>query len=481
MPRFKLTVEYAGTKYSGWQIQKNARTVQGEIDRAVRTITSRMDFELYGSGSTDAGVHALAQVAHLDVATNLPPDTLVERLNGELPADINILDAVVVPHRFHARHDAVARRYLYQIARRRTAFAKAYVWWVKDALKVDRMRRAADAFVGFKDFGAFAESDGRGDAERSTDVRLDRLDIGEADGLVLVAVEGSHFLWKMVRRIVGVLVEIGRGRLEPDAAARLMTDSTDVPARLTAPASGLFLERVYYKDDPRDHHAQAGHAAAALVDCPSYLASSARSPVRRQFGPQHETHDANVAGRAVLDTIRLQILIVDAPSGGRHRRVDVARETIRQRAQILTRTGREARGHLLPIASRTGCRSARRRATTTRCTAPGPAPVQARQPADEVGFAFIGKAGEVAPLVGDDERALERQKIARDERFEKKRIGHPGDGGRAEIPVEQRSPRTTRERWYRTRRHRARPWQTRPRGAHARLPIRPRAQRREAR
>jgi tRNA pseudouridine38-40 synthase len=251
MPRFKLTVEYAGTKYSGWQIQKNARTVQGEIDRAVRTITSRMDFELYGSGRTDAGVHALAQVAHLDVATSLPPDTLVERLNGELPADINVLDAVVVPHRFHARHDAVARRYLYQISRRRTAFAKAYVWWVKDAMQVDRMRRAADAFVGFKEFGTFAETDGRGDGERSTDVRLDRLDIGEEDGLVLVAIEGSHFLWKMVRRIVGVLVEIGRGRLEPDAAARLMTDSTDVPARLTAPASGLFLERVYYKDDPR--------------------------------------------------------------------------------------------------------------------------------------------------------------------------------------------------------------------------------------
>jgi tRNA pseudouridine38-40 synthase len=122
---------------------------------------------------------------------------------------------------------------------------------VKDAITVERMRRAAETFVGFKDFGAFAESDGRGDEDRSTDVRVDRLDIGEADGLVLVAVEGSHFLWKMVRRIVGVLVEIGRGRLEPDAAARLMTESGDVPARLTAPASGLFLERVYYKDDPR--------------------------------------------------------------------------------------------------------------------------------------------------------------------------------------------------------------------------------------
>ena len=86
MPRFKLTIEYAGTRYSGWQIQKNAKTIQGEIDRAVRTVTGRKDFELYGSGRTDAGVHALAQVAHLDVSTTLPPDTLRLRVNDELPS-----------------------------------------------------------------------------------------------------------------------------------------------------------------------------------------------------------------------------------------------------------------------------------------------------------------------------------------------------------------------------------------------------------
>src|ERR1700751_3075032 len=120
MPRFKLTIEYAGTRYSGWQIQKNARTVQGEIDRAARTITKRRDFELYGSGRTDAGVHALGQVAHLDVVTSVPADTLRRRLNDGLPADINILALDAVSRRFHARHHAVARRYLYQIARRRT-------------------------------------------------------------------------------------------------------------------------------------------------------------------------------------------------------------------------------------------------------------------------------------------------------------------------------------------------------------------------
>ena len=253
MPRLKLTIEYAGTRYSGWQIQKNARTVQGEIDRAVRTVTLRKDFELYGSGRTDAGVHASGQIAHLDVATSLPPESLRRRLNDELPADINILHIEQVPHRFHARHDALARRYLYQIARRRTAFAKPFVWWVKDPIDVDRMREAGRAFVGMRDFQSFAASDddGRsaGQADRSTLVLIERLAVVEAEDLVLVGIDGSHFLWKMVRRIVGVLVETGRGALDPDAAATFLRESSTAPARLTAPPSGLFLDRVYYAGD----------------------------------------------------------------------------------------------------------------------------------------------------------------------------------------------------------------------------------------
>ncbi|MEO8256158.1 MAG: tRNA pseudouridine(38-40) synthase TruA [Acidobacteriota bacterium] len=255
MPRFKLTIEYAGTRYSGWQIQKNARTVQGEIDRAVRVVTLRKDFELYGSGRTDAGVHASGQVAHLDVVSPLPAESLRRRLNDELPADINILRAEAVPHRFHARHDAVARRYLYQIARRRTAFAKAYVWWVKDPIDAALMRQAGQAFVGMRDFQSFAARDGgegaSGAAERSTLVLIDRLTIVESDDLVLVGIEGSHFLWKMVRRVVGVLVETGRGALAPTAAANFLRESSDAPARLTAPPSGLFLERVFYAGDTR--------------------------------------------------------------------------------------------------------------------------------------------------------------------------------------------------------------------------------------
>ena len=251
MPRFKLTLEYAGTRYSGWQIQQNARTVQGEIDKAVRTVTGRKDFELYGSGRTDAGVHALGQVAHLDVSTTLPPETLRRRVNDELPADINILSALVVPHRFHARHHAVARRYLYQVATRRTAFAKPYVWWVKEPLHADRMRETASAFVGLHDFAGFAVA-ARDDDDTSTRVRLERIDIQSDGALVLFGVEGSHFLWRMVRRLVGVLVAAGRGELDVADAQALLGKRSELPAKLTAPASGLFLERVFYENDARD-------------------------------------------------------------------------------------------------------------------------------------------------------------------------------------------------------------------------------------
>jgi tRNA pseudouridine38-40 synthase len=245
--RLKLTIEYAGTRYSGWQIQKNARTVQGVIERAILDATGVDDFELYGSGRTDAGVHALAQVAHLDIRSTLAEDVLRRRINDALPTDIVILRADRVPHRFHARRDAQARSYLYQVARRRTAFGKPFVWWVKEDLSVEAMRAAARSFVGFHDFQAFSDDD---PTEKSTEVLVDALDIHEDEDLILLRIEGSHFIWKMVRRIVGVLVEVGRGRVAPENVAAMFA-ATDI-AKLTAPASGLFLERVYYAGDRRD-------------------------------------------------------------------------------------------------------------------------------------------------------------------------------------------------------------------------------------
>jgi tRNA pseudouridine38-40 synthase len=248
MPRFRLTIEYAGTKYSGWQIQKNARTVQGELHRALQVALGRTPFETYGSGRTDTGVHALAQVAHLDTAATLPPASIVDRVNAELPADINVLAVERVPPRFHARHSAVARSYVYQIARRRTAFAKPYVWWVRDPLDIAKMQAAAAALTGFSDFRAFTDDD---PDEKSTQVLVNEIRVQEDGDLILVRVVGSHFLWKMVRRIVGVLVEAGRGALTPAQVASLLSSESDLPPKLTAPSSGLFLERVYYEGDAR--------------------------------------------------------------------------------------------------------------------------------------------------------------------------------------------------------------------------------------
>src|SRR5262245_25681166 len=139
MARLKLTLEYAGTRFSGWQKQKNARTVQGELERAIAETLSSDDFECQGSGRTDAGVHALMQVAHLEARVPMALEAFRRRVNDTLPPDINLMAVVKAPHRFHARHHAVARSYLYQVARRRTAFAKPYVWWVKEPIDIAAM------------------------------------------------------------------------------------------------------------------------------------------------------------------------------------------------------------------------------------------------------------------------------------------------------------------------------------------------------
>ena len=256
MPRFKLLIEYAGTRYSGWQIQKNARTVAGEIERAIMDVTRRREFELYGAGRTDAGVHALAQVAHLEIYTDLSPGVLRQRINDALPADIHIRSVDKVPHRFHARHDAAARSYLYQISRRKSAFFKPYVWWVKEPLDLGRMREAAQAFVGMQNFASFSADE---PGEKSTKVLVDRLEIAEDGDLVLVRIVGSHFLWRMVRRVVGVLAAVGRGDLTVADVSGFLDERSDLPATLTAPASGLFLEAVYYGGDgaPAPLHAVA--------------------------------------------------------------------------------------------------------------------------------------------------------------------------------------------------------------------------------
>ena len=248
MARFKLTIEYQGTRYSGWQIQANARTIQGEILDTIRKVTGHAAVEFQGAGRTDAGVHALAQVAHLEIPPSLPPEILRIRINDELPADISILSFEPAPHRFHARHNAVARSYLSQIARRRTAFGKRLVWWVRKPLNLERMRQAASLFPGMRDCRSFSADD---PAEKSTRVLIDRIDLSEAGDLVLLRIEGSHFLWRMVRRVVGVIAAVGTGEVSLADVQRFLEVQSPEPARLAAPASGLFLERVYYPGDGR--------------------------------------------------------------------------------------------------------------------------------------------------------------------------------------------------------------------------------------
>jgi tRNA pseudouridine38-40 synthase len=250
MARFKIYIEYEGTRYSGWQIQQNARTIQGEIISVIRKVFNTDTFEFYGSGRTDAGVHALLQVAHLDLKTVLAPEIIRMKLNDELPADINILEVEKASPSFHARHDAVARSYLYQISRRRTAFGKKYVWWIKDKLDVKIMRCEAELFVGLKNFQSFTADS---PDVKSTEVQIKSLEITENGDLILVRICGSHFLWKMVRQIVGILVEAGRGNLTDEEIAGFLKSSSAVPARYTAPPSGLFLERVFYRNDKQSY------------------------------------------------------------------------------------------------------------------------------------------------------------------------------------------------------------------------------------
>lgn len=248
MARFKVFVEYAGTKYSGWQIQKNARTVQGEMTHVIAEVSGQHRFELYGSGRTDAGVHALEQVAHLDIITSIAAETLRRRVNDALPSDIHILKLELAQRKFHARHDAVSRSYLYQISRRRTAFAKNFVWWVREDLDLAKMRATAEQFSGLKDFRSFTDDSAD---DKSTVVAIERIEVAEDGDLLVVRVEGSHFLWKMVRRMVGVMVNVGAGGTTVQQAAMFLHQESGIPAKLTAPAAGLFLERVYYRGETR--------------------------------------------------------------------------------------------------------------------------------------------------------------------------------------------------------------------------------------
>ncbi|MCW8804219.1 MAG: tRNA pseudouridine(38-40) synthase TruA [Ignavibacteriaceae bacterium] len=244
--RFKLFIEYDGTRFSGWQRQENARTIQGTIIQSAKEIFGNDFIDLQGAGRTDSGVHALEQVAHLDARTMLAPEIIRMKLNDLLPSDINIIEVEKTNQKFHARHDAKTRSYLYQISKRRTAFGKKYVWWIKDKLDFKIMESASKLFIGMHDFSSFSDDDPE---EKSTKVLFDVVQIREEGNLILIRIVGSHFIWKMVRRIVGVLVEVGRGNKTENDILTYLNKKSNEPAKYTAPPSGLFFERVLYEGE----------------------------------------------------------------------------------------------------------------------------------------------------------------------------------------------------------------------------------------
>ena len=243
MGRYKLLIEYDGTRYNGWQAQKGQRTVQGTFFTALEGLFPGQKAEFYGAGRTDSGVHALGQVAHLAADTNISTVNLQYRLNDSLPPDINVLEITKVPGNFHARHDAVYRSYVYVISRRRTAFAKNSCWWVKDSLTASNMQKIAEIFGGMHDFRSFTDQTPE---EGSTLVEIMFTDIHHSDEIIAIHITGSHFLWKMVRRMVGIMVEAGRGNINGQQVAGFLKKYAGEVARYTAPPSGLYLHRVYY-------------------------------------------------------------------------------------------------------------------------------------------------------------------------------------------------------------------------------------------
>jgi tRNA pseudouridine38-40 synthase len=254
---YRLLIEYDGGRFQGWQKQgakqsrEGVRTVAGSIEHVIHGAGLRLVY-LGGAGRTDAGVHALGQVAHLHLeAREAPrPGELRRILDSALPQDIAIRDVRTCPPRFHARHDAADRTYLYQISRRRSAFGKPWIWWVKRSLDLDRLSRAWTAFQGDQDVSAFADLD----TEEDGRVRIFQCDVAEAGALILLRVRATHFFRRQARRMVGASVACALGEEEPRRVMEDLSNATEAAnlfwGAKAAPASGLFLETVRYPGDP---------------------------------------------------------------------------------------------------------------------------------------------------------------------------------------------------------------------------------------
>ena len=245
MPNFKISIEYDGDAYHGWQRQATDRTIQGEIENALMTMTGDSVI-VTGSGRTDAGVHAMNQVANFRCATSLTPEVFLKGLNRLLPEDIVITSCKVVPKKFHARFDVKSKVYHYRILNRLlpAAISRQYAWHIRKKLDLNAMQEALQCIIGNHDFKAF---EGSGSPRAATVRCVINADFVKADDDYLVLkIEGDGFLKFMVRNIVGTLVDVGIGKITPEDFKRIFISKNRNLAGITAPAHGLFLMEVKY-------------------------------------------------------------------------------------------------------------------------------------------------------------------------------------------------------------------------------------------
>lgn len=241
----KLTIEYDGTRYHGWQIQPNGQSIQQEIETAVETMTRRK-VKLLGSGRTDAGVHALGQVANFVCETGITPGEFHKGLNSLLPDDIVIRNVEEASPQFHARFDAVSKRYRYHIRNHPvpSAIQRFHTWWIRSSLDLSAMETGMTHLVGEHDFKAF---EGAGSPRSSTVRRIIGIDlIQRDDSVVTIDIHATGFLRYMARNIVGTLVDVGLHNLSPDSVKSIRHSRNRAKASATAPAKGLFLMEVFY-------------------------------------------------------------------------------------------------------------------------------------------------------------------------------------------------------------------------------------------
>ena len=245
MPRYKLIIEYDGTPFCGWQVQPNAPTVQGALEAAVKAISGEAA-RVHGAGRTDAGVHALAQVAHCDIAKSFPPGRLRDGLNAHLrPHPIGVLSADIVNATFEARFSAIKRHYLYRITNSRANLALDInrVWRVPRALDAGAMHTAAQRLIGKHDFTTFRDTECQA---ASPDKTLDQLDVVREGDAILIRTSARSFLHSQVRSMVGSLVWVGEGRWSADDLAAALAARNRAACGPVAPPEGLYLVRVEY-------------------------------------------------------------------------------------------------------------------------------------------------------------------------------------------------------------------------------------------